>query len=126
MKLYGMHLTIDLIGCKTLKLGELDFIYKVLAKLPAIINMRPITNPYVVPYINKENILDNGVTGFVILAESHISIHTYTNREYVFIDVFSCNKFDRKKTESYLNDVFRPKKMVHSVVKRGKYFHRGV
>jgi S-adenosylmethionine decarboxylase len=35
------------------------------------------------------------VSGFVIIAESHISIHTFPNRDYVNIDIFSYRPFDQ-------------------------------
>lgn len=34
---------------------------------------------------------DGGVTGVVVLAESHLSIHTWPERNYVTIDVYVCN-----------------------------------
>ena len=37
---------------------------------------------------------DWGVSGFVLIAESHISIHTFPDRGYVNIDIFSCKEFD--------------------------------
>ena len=37
---------------------------------------------------------DWGVSGFVLIAESHISIHTFVERHYVNIDIFSCKDFD--------------------------------
>ena len=35
-----------------------------------------------------------GVSGFVLIAESPISIHTFVERYYVNIDIFSCKSFD--------------------------------
>ena len=40
---------------------------------------------------------DSGVTGFVIIAESHISIHTFPRKNYVNIDIFSCRPFDHDR-----------------------------
>lgn len=47
-----------------------------------------------------------GLTGIVILAESHISVHTFPEYRYAFIDVFSCFWFDAKKASEVIRDVF--------------------
>ena len=47
---------------------------------------------------------DWGVSGFVLIAESHISIHTFPDRGYVNIDIFSCKEFD---ADASLEDVKR-------------------
>ena len=44
------------------------------------------------------------MSGFVIIAESHISVHTFPDRGYLNIDIFSCKDFD---AESSLKDVKR-------------------
>ena len=60
---------------------------------PAHIGMHRISDPNVMVYHGKVP-EDWGVTGFVVLAESHISVHTFPARQFVWIDVFSCNDFD--------------------------------
>ena len=35
---------------------------------------------------------DQGVTGFALLAESHISIHTWPERDYAAVDIFLCGR----------------------------------
>ena len=32
-----------------------------------------------------------GVTGFVLLAESHVSVHTWPEEAYIALDIFSCS-----------------------------------
>ena len=34
------------------------------------------------------------MSGIVLIAESHISVHTFPDRGYVNIDIFSCKDFD--------------------------------
>ena len=65
--------------------------------------MTKISPPQVYTYRGKVP-EDWGVSGFVIIAESHISIHTFPDRGYVNIDVFSCKDFD---AEAALSDVKR-------------------
>ena len=50
-----------------------------------------------------------GVTGFLLLASSHISIHTWPEYNYVACDVFSCSP--QKETEKLVN--FIAKKVKH-------------
>ena len=52
-----------------------------------------------------------GVTGFVLLAESHISIHTWPELGYAAIDVYTCGISTKPETAcSYLYDCFNAKK----------------
>ena len=55
--------------------------------------MTKIIQPYVFRYhgVVPE---DWGVTGMVIIAESHISIHTFPDHKRFHMDVFSCKPFD--------------------------------
>lgn len=46
-----------------------------------------------------------GITGVVIVAESHITIHTWPERQFVNVDVFFCN-YTRDNTKK-ARDVFR-------------------
>ena len=42
----------------------------------------------------------------MIIAESHISIHTFPNRDYVNIDVFSCRTFDNQRVLRDAKELF--------------------
>jgi S-adenosylmethionine decarboxylase len=61
-----------------------------------------------------------GITGFILLAESHISIHTWPEIKYIAIDIFSCGKKSQPyKGLEYLKNIFRPKKVKVEEIKRG-------
>jgi S-adenosylmethionine decarboxylase len=121
---YGPHLTLDLSDCDQVILDSLEKCFNLLNMLPGLIGMTKITVPHVFRYSGK--IPDDfGITGFVVIAESHISLHTYPKKGYVFVDVFSCNQFDTKKTETIIKKFFRCKKCNSNVVLRGKDFPRG-
>jgi S-adenosylmethionine decarboxylase len=49
-----------------------------------------------------------GLSGVLVLAESHISIHTWPEREYAAIDVFMCGVCDPYKTIPAIKRAFEP------------------
>ncbi len=49
-----------------------------------------------------------GVTGVVLLAESHISIHTWPELDYAAIDIFMCGAADAHIAAKYLEETLRP------------------
>jgi S-adenosylmethionine decarboxylase len=91
-----MHLIIDGYGGDTAKMWNLELVREFLTHYPANLGMTPITEPKVLEY-NGPVLEDSGVSGFVIIAESHISIHTFPYRQYVNIDIFSCKSFDNHR-----------------------------
>ena len=60
-----------------------------------------------------------GVSGVTILAESHISIHTWPERGYAAIDVFMCGDCDPNLTLPVLQDAFSPSRIEAQQIKRG-------
>ena len=61
-----------------------------------------------------------GITGVVLLAESHISISTWPEINYVAIDIFTCGEKSMPyKALEYLKKEFQPKKVKIKEIKRG-------
>lgn len=60
-----------------------------------------------------------GVSGVTILAESHISIHTWPERGYAAIDVFMCGDCDPNLTLPVLQDAFSPSRIESQQFQRG-------
>ena len=88
-----MHLIIDGYGGDISKMWDMETVRSFLTEYPDNLGMTRITDPNVLEY-NGPNHDDAGVSGFVIIAESHISIQTFPRRNYVNIDIFSCKAFD--------------------------------
>ena len=91
-----MHLAIDGYGGDTAKMWDAQLVRDFLFRCPDELGMTRITEPEVLEY-NAPKPEDAGISGFVIIAESHISIHTFPRREYVNIDIFSCRPFDDQR-----------------------------
>lgn len=60
-----------------------------------------------------------GVTGVALLAESHISVHTWPERDYAAFDIFMCGDTQADKALAHLVDVFQPKRKIVSEILRG-------
>lgn len=60
-----------------------------------------------------------GVTGVLLLSESHISIHTWPEKNYAAIDIFMCGAAQPDKAAAYLKDQFRPARVQITRVHRG-------
>jgi len=98
-----MHLIIDGYSSDSGILQSEEFIYQLLDQYPAEIGMTKIAPPYVLRYVGAKP-EEWGVSGFVLIAESHISIHTFVEQRYVHIDVFSCKDFDAGQAIKDLSD----------------------
>lgn len=62
-----------------------------------------------------------GITGVVLLAESHIAIHTWPEIEYVAIDIFTCGESaNANKALEFLRKELHPQKITVKAMKRGK------
>ena len=120
---FGPHLMLDLKGCNPDKLSNLELIFTILSDLPDTIHMHKITQPYVFPYSGLVP-EDKGITGFVTIAESHISIHTFQLKNYAFIDIFSCKDFDYETATHYMINVFESTEPEVHLVERGIGFPR--
>ena len=62
---------------------------------------------------------NGGVSGVAVLAESHISIHTWPERGYAALDVFMCGDAEPHKVVPILRHAFKPKRIAISEQKRG-------
>ncbi|MCB2099445.1 MAG: adenosylmethionine decarboxylase [Rhodobacterales bacterium] len=61
----------------------------------------------------------DGVSGVVVLAESHISIHTWPEREFAAIDIFMCGACNPYRALPLLKAAFKPESIQLSENRRG-------
>ena len=124
MNSFGPHLMIDAWGCPIEVLDDLRIYFDYLNEVPEIIGMTKITQPYVFPYSGLIP-SDRGITGSVIIAESHLSVHGFSEKGYVFLDVFSCKGFDTEKVLVEILKRFKPTDYDMIITERGLNFIRG-
>lgn len=119
---FGLHLTFD--GYKgdfaVLNNGKkvLNFMDSLVKKL----GMKKLIGPYVVHAKENDFKDPGGYTGFVVIQESHISVHTFPKRGFVSIDVYSCTDFDYKSAASFTKKFFKIKSAETYVIVRGRRY----
>ncbi len=96
---FGVHLMIDGYAASGPRMTDADALRALLERLPAEMGMHAICAPVVVsvgPNCHKD---PGGLSGFVMIAESHISFHTFPARGFVTIDLYTCQcDLDREAT----------------------------
>ena len=60
-----------------------------------------------------------GISGIAVLAESHISVHTWPERNYIAFDIFMCGDTYPEIAVEYLIKVLNPKIKKIKTIKRG-------
>jgi S-adenosylmethionine decarboxylase len=118
---FGPHLIIDGSHCDTRKLGDRILVEQVLNAYPDAIGMTKIGGPYMFEYQAPDPAY-SGVSGLVVIAESHIALHTFPELDYFTMDIFSCKNFDHEKAIAYIRDAFDVKEMDRMLVQRGLSF----
>jgi len=117
---FGEHLMIDGYEGSKAKLSDKRLILKCLDELPELLGMKKLTKAQV--YFAPDNHIKDpgGWSGFIVIAESHISIHTFPKRKFLSADVYSCkNGVDTKFIVKYIKEKFALKKIEKHFVKRG-------
>ncbi len=112
-----MHLIIDGYSANQKILQDMDSLKHWLETYPSEIGMTRISSPYVLRYVGSKS-EDWGISGFVFIAESHISVHTFAESNYVNIDIFSCRDFDADKAIKDLRDKFQLAKLRTCLINR--------
>lgn len=117
---FGEHLTIDGYRGEREKLNDKRLVLRCLQELPEKIGMRILGEPHVYPAPGNDGKDPGGWSGFVIIIESHISIHTFPDRRFVSIDVYSCkNGMDTDFISNYFSQAFGLKDLEKNFIKRG-------
>ncbi len=107
----GTHLIIDLWGATNLDdPGHID----------AVLREAAIASGATILHGHFHHFSPNGgVSGVLVLAESHVSIHTWPERDYAALDIFVCGDCDPYKAIPLLKTGFLPERVQLAEHKRG-------
>jgi S-adenosylmethionine decarboxylase len=111
LRFAGTHLIVDLWGASNLDDGD---------AVEQMLRDATTTCGATLLYIHVHRFSENGgISGVAVLAESHISIHTWPERGYAAVDIFMCGSAEPHKAIAVLRDTFGPSHVQISEHKRG-------
>jgi S-adenosylmethionine decarboxylase len=112
----GTHLIIDLVRAE--RLDDLEHIEHTLKRCVDAAGATLL-------HIHLHRFTPNGgVSGVAVLAESHISIHSWPEYGYAALDVFMCGDANPNATIDVMKEAFSPGKVVVKTQLRGKELQR--
>jgi S-adenosylmethionine decarboxylase len=107
----GKHVLLDFSGAKNL--ADIDHIERAMRKAAAACSATILE-------IKLHSFGEGGgITGVALLAESHISIHTWPEIGFVALDVFVCGNCDASLAIEPLKEMFQPTQITIKEVMRG-------
>jgi len=117
---FGEHITIDGYGGDYELLNRKEVVSSVLSDLTEKLGMKMLSRPMVVSAPGNWAKDPGGWSGVEIIAESHISIHTFPKRRFMSADVYSCrNGLDVKKIVAYFTKTFKLSDVETHFIRRG-------
>lgn len=87
MNTIARHLIAELYGCPQERLNDLDGIRRLMLSAAEVVGATVLKEAF-------HPFEPDGVSGVVVIAESHLSIHTWPGRGYGAIDIFTCGGLD--------------------------------
>lgn len=120
---FGIHLMVDGYGASRESLKDAVALKRMLAEIPISMGMHTISDPLVVEVGPKNRKDPGGLSGFVMIAESHLSFHTFPDRGFVTIDLYTCrDEMDTEKLLTLFKEAFQLQGFDHYVQKRGLHY----
>jgi len=112
-QILGRQTMLELYGCKKKFLNDVDFIEKVMVEAANRANATMVQQ-----YFHQFS--PHGVSGTIVIEESHINIHTWPEYDFAAIDIFTCNlDMDVRAACDYLYEILESKKKVVNSHDRG-------
>ena len=101
-----VHLMLELYNIDRETLSNEPLIRSVLDQYPGCVGMEKVS-PVHLYDIETSNPLDAGLSGFVVIAQSHISLHAWPEYGEVDIDICSCKEFSQEDAIAFAKQIFK-------------------
>ena len=120
MKALGTHIIVELSECDSKILSDVDAVTNILVSAAKQANAEVLQTAF-------HRFTPQGVSGVVVIAESHLSIHTWPEYGYAAMDIYTCGDHtDPWKACRYAAEKFQAKQMLTTEVRRGLPDEAGV
>ncbi len=106
----GNHVIIDL--WQASRLNDVPYMEKVLRKVVEACGATLL-------HIHLHHFTPTGVSGVAVLAESHISVHTWPERQFAAFDVFMCGDAKPELAVPILQEAFAAARVEVNTIRRG-------
>src|SRR3989442_7274284 len=113
-----VHLMLELYGCRRELLTDEKLLYRALDEYPGRVDMEKVSKVHLYN-IETSNPLDAGLSGFVVIAQSHISLHAWPEYGEVDIDICSCKEFSKEDATAFAKQMFQTNDVEAHFVVRG-------
>jgi len=113
MKAMGIHLLIEFASCNREKTDNLAFLEAVMTKAAEVAGATVLKTAF-------QDFNPQGVSGVVVIAESHLTIHTWPEYGYAAVDIFTCGtRVDPWKAARFLQETLEAGEMQVRDFRRG-------
>ncbi|HLD88797.1 MAG TPA: adenosylmethionine decarboxylase [Candidatus Nanoarchaeia archaeon] len=110
----GIHILVDLKDCPVELLSKKDTVSELLNDVVEKSSLTKVEETF-------HQFQPVGVTGVIVLSESHISIHTWPEKNFAAVDIFCCGNSNEERAYNafhLLLQNFKPGSYAHRVVHR--------
>lgn len=113
MDYLGNHLLVELYDCDSYKLNDLKRLESILEEAVRVSGATALKTSF-------HQFAPQGVSGVIIIAESHFTIHTWPEYGYAALDIFTCGEtINSKKALDYIEKELKVKTVSVTEIKRG-------
>jgi len=114
-KSLGRHVLAEIYGCTEEILNNIQLVEKIMVKAALVAGAE-------IREVAFHKFSPQGVSGVVVISESHLAIHTWPELGYAAVDVFTCgDSVDPWVSCNYIKNEFAAQRMEAKEIKRGVF-----
>ena len=99
MEGFGKHVLVELFHCDELRIDRVGVVEEIMLKAAELCQATVIQH-----FFHKFS--PYGISGVVLIAESHLTIHTWPEHAYAAVDLFFCGDRDWQAVVEHLKEAF--------------------